>query len=686
MSGEVEVIVEDGQTPCEPVASHTSLDMGFSHFNPLQSRFVLERLHTRDVNILSAWPTSTGKTVVAELTMEVALSKGKKAIYACPLKSLAEEKIRRFKGLFPERRLEIFTGDYREVENRTQKAALAEIAVVTTELLDSASRRVELSEALIGNAGVVIVDEAHILATERGPAVESALVKITKINPDIRLVLLSATVGNTKEIARWLCELNGKDTVILESSWRPVKIEWHLKKDSNSASRSYFAWRNRAIVSAAQKIAELVFQDEEAQILVFVWTKMEGILLARELESMDIPCLFHNASLELKERLDFEEKFEKREIRVLISTTTLAWGRNTCARHVVIFGDRRGPEKVPSWDVLQMGGRAGRTGLAPKGDVWWFVYDVKYARSVIQTQPKIESLLKNPRKLAFALVGEFPYRGRANIDEIREWFLRTLAGKSCSPETANLLLKEAIRILKEDTKAITDDFSLTHIGRAAKLFYLDPYEVKALEGAIKIAVECIPDLVKKITSDHTPALAILMARVEGMENIYVSNTEKEKINEECRLFKKKVMPFVEIGLVRDYFHYAAILLSLKWLEEMKQYLVFLAEEAGKRPYPHYKVRDLIWDIDRIGSAACFLARQMGLNELGEVLADASMVIKYGAPPEARDLLKIKGIGAVRAVRLLKAGIRTRKDLKKTIESGNGKIWELIPQNVLAEVA
>ena len=319
MSGEVEVIVEDGQTPCEPVASHTSLDMGFSHFNPLQSRFVLERLHTRDVNILSAWPTSTGKTVVAELTMEVALSKGKKAIYACPLKSLAEEKIRRFKGLFPERRLEIFTGDYREVENRTQKAALAEIAVVTTELLDSASRRVELSEALIGNAGVVIVDEAHILATERGPAVESALVKITKINPDIRLVLLSATVGNTKEIARWLCELNGKDTVILESSWRPVKIEWHLKKDSNSASRSYFAWRNRAIVSAAQKIAELVFQDEEAQILVFVWTKMEGILLARELESMDIPCLFHNASLELKERLDFEEKFEKREIEEIVT-------------------------------------------------------------------------------------------------------------------------------------------------------------------------------------------------------------------------------------------------------------------------------------------------------------------------------------------------------------------------------
>jgi len=213
------------------------------------------------------------------------------------------------------------------------------------------------------------------------------------------------------------------------------------------------------------------------------------------------------------------------------------------------------------------------------------------------------------------------------------------------------------------------------------LFYLDPYETKALETAIKIAAKRIPDLVKKIASDHTPALAILMARVEGMENTYVSKDEK-KIIEECFALKKRVVPFVEIGVVRDYFHYAAVLFSLKWLEEMKNYLYV---EGEKKPYPHYKVRDLIWDIDRIGSAARFLPEEMGLNELGEALADASMVIKYGAPPEARDLLKIKGIGAVRAVRLLKAGIRTRKDLKKTIESGNGKIWELIPQNVLANV-
>jgi len=141
LSLEVETIVENGTTPCEPVSSHTSLEMGFSHFNPLQSRFVLEKLHIRDVNILSAWPTSAGKTVVAELLAEQSLNQGKKVIYACPLKSLAEEKVRRFTQLFPDKKIEIFTGDYRDIENRQERARKADIAIVTTELLDSVTRK-----------------------------------------------------------------------------------------------------------------------------------------------------------------------------------------------------------------------------------------------------------------------------------------------------------------------------------------------------------------------------------------------------------------------------------------------------------------------------------------------------------------------------------------------------------------
>jgi len=666
LSKKTPTIIENGTTPCEPVARHTALDMGFSTFNPLQSRFVLEGLHRKDINILSAWPTSAGKTVVAELVTEDSISKGKKAIYACPLKSLAEEKVRRFRKLFPERKLEIFTGDYRGIENRAEKAASAEIAVVTTELLDSASRRAGLSQALIASAGAVIVDEAHIIATDRGPAVESALVKVTETNRDMRLVLLSATVGNPENVAQWLSGLNGKTTVVLKSSWRPVAAEWHVI-DISDNSDTYFNRGKDVVRSAAWKIAELVSEDPEAQVLAFVWTKSQGIVLGRELQQMGVSSLFHNASLELGERLDFEEKFDKKGVRVLISTTTLAWGKNTCARHVVILGDKRGPERVAPWDVLQAGGRAGRTGLAPKGDVWWFTFEPGYASSVMKRPPKLESLLKNPRNLAFALVGEFPYRGSASLQKLRAWFTRTFAGKICRRETAESILVEALKILRNTAGAITDNLCLTRVGRAAKLFYLDPCEAKALEIAIAGSARHIPDLVQKIRSDHAPALVILMARVAGMRNIYVPKKEIESIDRECPTLKRKILPYVGLGLVRDYAHYAVVIFSLKWLEDMRNYLY---TKAGKRPYPHYRARDFVWDIDRIGSAAEFLAKEMGLKELGETLSDASITIKYGAPPEASDLLKIKGIGAVRAVELLNAGIRTRAELERAIGSSD----------------
>ena len=652
-------IHEDGTTPQQPVSKFTSLDMGFREFNPLQSRFVLENLHQRNVNILCAWPTSAGKTVVAELIIEQSILRGLKAIYACPLKALAEEKATRFRRLFPGHRLEIFTGDYRDVKSRAQKAEAAEIAIVTTELLDSATRRAELFKALIARAGVVVIDEAHIIATDRGPAVESALAKLTEANNKTRLILLSATVGNPGEIAEWMSGLNGKTTVVLESSWRPVDIEWHLSEVANYISNQSIR-RSIAIDTAARLIGEIITEDPEAQVLAFVWTKPEGYRLSKRVEQLGIKCLFHNASLELEERLNYEEKFDTKKIKVLISTTTLAWGKNTSARHVVIVGDKRGWETVPAWDVLQAGGRAGRTGLAPRGDVWWITYDEKYASSVLKKRPDIESLLMEPRKLAFALLGEFPYKERANLQKLRSWFRSTLAGKIYrNQDVVDAALVKALKLLRNEAQAITDNLTLTHVGRAAKLFYMDPCETKALETALAGMVNRIPDLADKVKTDHVPTVIILMARVVGMENFYVSKAEIEKMEGESPNLKRILLSYVGRGLIRTYSHYGAVMYVLRWLNEMRNYLF---KREGKRPYPHYKVRDLVWDMDRVGSAVEFLAKEMELEKVGKALADNGLAIKYGAPLEAVDLLKERGIGAVRAVELLKAGIRTREEL------------------------
>ena len=87
---------------------------------------------------------------------------------------------------------------------------------------------------------------------------------------------------------------------------------------------------------------------------------------------MGVSAKFHNADLGLSERLEIENSFNKKRggLRVLVSTSTLAWGRNLPARNVVILGVHRGIAEVDELDIIQMAGRAGRYGIDDAGFVY----------------------------------------------------------------------------------------------------------------------------------------------------------------------------------------------------------------------------------------------------------------------------------------------------------------------------
>jgi replicative superfamily II helicase len=97
--------------------------------------------------------------------------------------------------------------------------------------------------------------------------------------------------------------------------------------------------------------------------LIFCHDKNTGRQVLGMLKHEGIESFFHNADLELKERLEIEGKFADREngIRVLVSTSTLAWGRTLPARNVIIVGVHRGLNDIDQLDVIQMAGRAGRS-------------------------------------------------------------------------------------------------------------------------------------------------------------------------------------------------------------------------------------------------------------------------------------------------------------------------------------
>jgi ATP-dependent RNA helicase HelY len=178
--------------------------------------FQLEALAALEFeDVLVTAPTGSGKTWIAREEIRRLLSAGRRAWYTTPLKALTNSKYQEFSDEFGIERVGILTGDRKENSD-------AQLIVGTTEIY-----RNQLFDSLRGGADVrtdlVILDEAHYLADEdRGHVWEEAIILTP---PRIRLLLLSATIGNADEFAAWIEEVRGvKCGVVTRPGPRPVPL------------------------------------------------------------------------------------------------------------------------------------------------------------------------------------------------------------------------------------------------------------------------------------------------------------------------------------------------------------------------------------------------------------------------------------------------------------------------------
>lgn len=166
-------------------------------------------------DVLVTAPTGSGKTWIAREEIRRLLESGRSAWYTSPLKALTNSKYQEFIDEFGAERVGILTGDRKENGD-------APLIVGTTEIY-----RNQLFDSLRGgsevNADLVVLDEAHYLADEdRGHVWEEAIILTP---PRIRLLLLSATIGNAHEFALWLEEVRGvRCGVITGPGKRPVPL------------------------------------------------------------------------------------------------------------------------------------------------------------------------------------------------------------------------------------------------------------------------------------------------------------------------------------------------------------------------------------------------------------------------------------------------------------------------------
>lgn len=185
--------------------------------------------------VLVAAPTGSGKTVVGEFAVHLALETGRKCFYTTPIKALSNQKFSDLVDRYGPETVGLLTGD-------NTINGEAPIVVMTTEVLRN---MIYAGSSTLDGLAHVVMDEVHYLADRfRGAVWEEVIIGLP---PSVSIVSLSATVSNVEEFGAWLTEVRG-DTVTIVEERRPVPLHQHVmigrrlydlfEPDSTEVSRS----------------------------------------------------------------------------------------------------------------------------------------------------------------------------------------------------------------------------------------------------------------------------------------------------------------------------------------------------------------------------------------------------------------------------------------------------------------
>ncbi|MNX07702.1 ski2-like helicase [compost metagenome] len=356
-------------------------------------------------SVLVSAPTGSGKTVVAEFAVYLALQQGKRCIYTTPLKALSNQKYRDLKAALPGQ-VGLVTGDV--VIDRD-----APILIMTTEILRN---MLHMDPGSVADVSQVVLDEAHYIAAEgRGTVWEETIVFLGK---QTTVTALSATIPNADELATWVSQVHKPMTVILHAE-RPVPLESYVAtpgvtklfnqhgrlalkrfsqdgwveppdavtvvkdlKEKKMLPAIYFVFSRMGCEAQAKDVIaadlELTTPDERRQIEEMVKEAVEatpGMLgsvnTKRWLDLLPYGAAPHHAGLLPPLKFLIERLFQKALIKVVFATETLAAGINMPARTVVmatlIKRTDDGHRMLAASEFHQMMGRAGRRGMDPVG-------------------------------------------------------------------------------------------------------------------------------------------------------------------------------------------------------------------------------------------------------------------------------------------------------------------------------
>ncbi|MDE1724292.1 MAG: DEAD/DEAH box helicase [Thaumarchaeota archaeon] len=657
-------------------------------------------------NILVSAPTASGKTLIATLAIIKNLSEKKgKIVYLSPLKALASEKFNEFKklesvDLGKNMKIQISTGDF-DVSDRN--LGNNDILVLTNEKMDSIIRQ---GAEWVDEISLVIADEVHLLGDDdRGPTLEIVLTKLKLLPSKPQILALSATVTNADEIADWLeCKL-------VHSEWRPVPlfegvydqgtvtmqddkkfeiktsirgppVDLGLDSLKNGGQAILFAETRARSVSLATKASEAVskmLQSEEKEQLAETSQKIlddnEHTDLIKTLAGLiKNGVAFHHAGLNPNCRDVVESEFRNKRIKILASTPTLAAGVNLPARRVVIsnvtrYDAKYGANKpISILEYKQLCGRAGRPQYDKYGEAIIVGNSNKeeiFDYYINGTPEPILSKLTGDKALRIHLLSFVSTNPGIKGEDIVDFFSKTLSGSQERKSTIKFHIQISLRYLESEglIQQKGNRYIATDFGKKTSTLYIDPLTAVLFKKSLE----------KISTSGHTLGLLhIITSSEDFFPKFSLRNKDYEYIG---ALIENHADELIEH--ISEYDCNRSLLALCAWIDESSE--IFLSDNYGiESGDMHRMVETSDWLIHALYEIAKLERKDNLLPEL-DILRSR---ILYGIKKELVDLVRIKGIGRIRARLLFKNGIKTTTDLASISVEKLAKIDKIGP--VIAE--
>jgi replicative superfamily II helicase len=639
-------------------SAYPHLTFKFDKFNPVQSEVF--QYYDKDVNCIVAAATSAGKTTIAEMFMADSIVKGKKAIFLSPLKAVSQEKYDDWTDqthTWGKLNVSIVTGDYQLTEKRVEELNNANVILMTTEMMDSRTRRIAIEKNnWLLEASTVVMDESHLLCMKgRGDRAESAIMRFTKQNPSCRIVFLSATMPNVDELARWLTSLNGKKTELVNSEYRPCQLDIHYEP--------YDDYGRYAQVESnkIRRALEITQQYKDDKFIIFVHAKKTGRDIARMLEQeCNEKVEVHNAELSLQDRIRVSKSFKEKDgLRIIVATSTLAWGINLPARRVIITGVHRGMSEVEPLDIKQECGRAGRVGFDPKGDAHILLPQSKLTRykTWCQNIPPILSTMNDQEILAFHIVSEISEGEVYNIETLMSWYNRSLA--AFQSNFLDRVDAEALVNKLEKMKIIEKQgnrYKITKLGKIASLLYYSPYSIAGWYFNFnKIFME-------NNVSDISMSWAL--SNISDNNNNFIGRDMKDSVTSYINSCRRLGLDISEACASVGIMFYSCLI----YADDVEE----------------YKKRSVKFDMERVTSALQMIDNMHAHWNKDSFWEKLQLRVVYEVTEEQTEICSLKGIGGERTRLLFGEGIRTKADLVRKSQLASDVLGYNVYQKILKD--